>query len=173
VKLLAIDGHCGLLAAWCVLRYFRRRTSADRLIRTCGYTRRYGVFTIGLATALRDHDLEVIFHTEPDSDMKPQEKRFYQKAGALQIPILPPITVRALLANTVAGHVAIVFHNTQSGQGHFSPLLGERRGRLILPHSDGGSMTRSEFTKHWSAPEILRQCVIVKRPTKTDSLKTK
>ena len=141
-KLWAVDGHCGLLAAWCVIRHFRRRTSADRLIQQCGYTRRHGVFTIALATALNEHGLDVTFHTEPDLDMNPLERRFYQSARVLRIPVLPPISVRELLAHTAAGRVPIVFHNTPTGQGHFSPLLGERCGRLILPHSESGGMSR-------------------------------
>lgn len=161
-KLLAVDGHCGLLAAWCVIRHYQRRTSADRLIQACGYTRRYGVFTIGLATALWEHGLDVLFHSDPDPDMKPQERRFYLRARTLQIPLLPATSVTALLAHVEAGHVPIVFHDTPSEQGHFSPLLGERRGRLSLPHSDGGGMSRRQFTRWWSAPEICRQCVIVR-----------
>ena len=120
------------------------------------------MFTIALATALREHGLDVTFHSDPDPDMKPQERRFYQRARALRIPLLPPVSVRELLAHTDAGCVPIVFHDTPSGQGHFSPLVGERRGRLMLPHSDGGGMSRRQFARRWSAPEICRQCVIVR-----------
>jgi hypothetical protein len=93
-RLLALEGPCGLLAAWCVLRHFGRRTSAERLIEACGYTRRYGVFTIGLATALREHGLDVSFHSAPDSDMKPLERRLYHRAHVLQIPVLAPVSAR-------------------------------------------------------------------------------
>jgi hypothetical protein len=47
--LLETDGHCGLLAAWMVLRHFKKRVSANHLAEACGYTKRHGVFTIGLA----------------------------------------------------------------------------------------------------------------------------
>jgi hypothetical protein len=164
-KLLAVDGHCGLLAAWCVIRYYHRRTSTDQLIRMCGYTRRYGVSTVGLAVALSEHGLDVTFHTEPDLAMKGLERRFYQRARDLQIPVLPPVSLRELVAHTAAGHIPIVLHETTRGQAHFSPLLGQRRGRLLLPHSDGGSMSRGQFIKRWRAPEILQQCVIVKGPS--------
>ena len=165
-KLWAVDGNCGLLAAWCVIKHYRRRTSADRLIRACGHTRRYGVFTIALATALREHGLDVTFHSQPDSDVKPLEQKFYRRAQDLQIPVLHPVSLPELLLHTSAGHVPIVFFDTPSGQGHFSPLLGERRGRLILPHSNSGDMSRKVFSTYWNAREVLRQCVIIKGPRK-------
>jgi len=70
-SLLAADGHCGLLTAWTVLRYFGKRVSATKVIKACRYTRRYGVFTIGLATALAEHGLSVKFHTQRDPQPTP------------------------------------------------------------------------------------------------------
>src|SRR5881394_4304491 len=57
-------GLCMGIAAWCVITRYRRRTSADRLIQACGYSRRYGVFTVGLATALWERRWVVRKHTE-------------------------------------------------------------------------------------------------------------
>jgi hypothetical protein len=48
-EILGIDGHCGLLAAWSVLRHFGKRISVPKLVKACGYTKRHGVFTVGLA----------------------------------------------------------------------------------------------------------------------------
>jgi hypothetical protein len=143
-------------------------------MRACGYTPRYGVFTIALATALREHGLEITFHSDSDPDMKPLERRFYRRAQNLQIRVLPPVTLPELLGHAAAGCVPIVFYDTPSGEAHFSPLLGEERGRLILPMSDGGSMTKQQFLRYWSGPEILGQCVIVRgRPGELERCPTK
>ncbi len=161
-KLLGMEGHCALITAWCVLTHYRRRTSANRLIRVCGHTRPHGVFPVGLAVALMQHGLDVTFHTEPDPNIEPLELRFYQRAEALRLPVLPPVTVGELLAHTATGHIPIVHFDTASGEAHTTPLLGERRGRLVLSLWDQGSLSKSQFTKSWTAPKILRQCIIVR-----------
>ena len=74
-SLLDSDGHCGLLAAWTVLRYFGKRSSSARLTRACRYSRRHGVFTIGLATALAEHGLSVDFYSQQDPSPAPMERR--------------------------------------------------------------------------------------------------
>ena len=102
--LLAADGHCGLLAAWTVLRYFRKRPSAARLTKACGYTRRYGVFTIGLATALAEHGLAVQFYSQRDSRPKPIERRLYGRARRLGVAIRPATRLERLLASIDWGH---------------------------------------------------------------------
>src|SRR2546426_1160833 len=66
-ELLAMEGHCGLLAAWAVLRHFGKRISVPKLVRACGYTKRHGVFTVGLAAGLKEHGLRVSFHSDPDT----------------------------------------------------------------------------------------------------------
>ena len=66
-ELFKIDGHCGLVTAWAVLRYFRKRTSVPDLVEACRYTKRHGVFTVSLAAALKRHDLSVSFHSQRDT----------------------------------------------------------------------------------------------------------
>jgi hypothetical protein len=161
-KLLAVEGHCALIAAWCVIKHYRRRTSADRLIRMCGHTPPNGVFPVGLAVALMQHGLDVTFHTEPDPDMEPLEVRFYQRAQAMRLPVLPPVTIRELLAEAAVGHIPIVHFDTANGEAHTTPLLGEWRGRLVLSLWDESSLSKSQFAKSWTAPKILRQCIIVR-----------
>jgi hypothetical protein len=161
LRLQAIEGNCGLLAAWIVLRHFGLRTSCTSLIGSCCHTRRYGVFTIALASALQERGLRVTFHSDPDPDIKPLERRFYRKARRLGISVLPSQSLSALLRHVRAGRVVIVFYDTPEGQGHFSTLLGERHGELVLPHADSGRMPRAAFLRAWRAPGIARQCIVV------------
>ena len=53
-----MDGHCGLIAAWQVLLHYGRRVAPARIASACGYTKRHGVFTIGLAAGLKALGLE-------------------------------------------------------------------------------------------------------------------
>ena len=159
--LAMLDGNCGVLAAWGALKHFRRRTSADRLIRACGWTRRHGVFTIALATALHEHGLGVSVHSDRDPNPKPLERRYYRKARRLKIPLLPAIPISSLAAHVRAGRLPILFHDTPSGQGHFSPLTRQHRGILTLPYSEGGRMRSTQLARMWNAEGIFRQCVLV------------
>lgn len=161
--LLALDGHCGLLAAWQVLRHFSRRVPASRIVPACGYTKRYGVFTIGLAAGLADLGLDVAFHSEPDPRVRAPERSCYSRARALGIPIEGALSLDQLLLTRRRRAVPIVFYDTPSGEGHFSPLIGERHGRLQLPLDDDRTVRRDDFLRRWVGPDVLRQAIIVTR----------
>lgn len=163
VEILEIDGHCGLIAAWSVLRHFRRRVSVSRIISSCRHTKRYGVFTVNLAAGLKELGLQVSFHTEDDDDIGDFEKRGYDRARRLGVSVNPPVDLTALLRQRRFGRVPIVLYNMPSGSGHFSTLLGARGNVLHLPLADNGRMPMEEFLSAWSAPKILRQCVVVWR----------
>lgn len=159
-EVLEMDGHCGLLAAWSVLRHFGKRVSVPRLVRACGHTKRHGVFTVGLAAALREHGLRVSFHSDPDHHIGGFEKRCYARARRMGVIAEPALELSAVLSELKRGRIPIVFYNTDSDIGHFSPLLGVRNGVLRLPLADGGKMSEQDFLVKWSEPDILRQCVI-------------
>jgi hypothetical protein len=159
-QLIRIEGHCGLLAGWMVLRYFGKRVSAANLIEGCMYTERHGVFTVALATALKEHGLGVSFHSDPDERIGGFERRCYAKARRVGIVAKPALELPALITARKRGAIPIVFYNTESNNGHFSPLLGARNGYLRLPLAESGKMTESDFVSRWSEPEVLRQCVI-------------
>lgn len=160
-ELFKIDGHCGLVAAWAVLRYFRKRTSVPNLVEACRYTKRHGVFTVSLAAALKAHGLSVSFHSQRDAHIGGFERRCYGYARRLGIVAQSQLDLSEVLQRRKDGKIPIVLFNTPENNGHFSPLLGSRKGRLILPLADGGKMPESTFIARWSAPDILRQCVIV------------
>jgi hypothetical protein len=160
-ELLAIDGHCGLLAAWSVLRHFGVPAEVPRLVQGCLYTKRWGVFAISLATCLKVHGLQVSFHSDPDDDIGWWERRGYADARRVGLQMGPALDVQALLRERKRGNVPIVIYSTPFDSGHFSPLLSMRRGVLCLPLADGETMHSSEFLTRWSAPGILRQSVVV------------
>jgi hypothetical protein len=159
-ELLEIDGHCGLLAAWTVIRHFGKPTNVPKLVKTCRYTKRYGVFTVSLATCLLEHGLLVSFHSDPDSDIGEFERRGYVRARRLGLQIGPALDLPALLCERRRGRVPIVIYNTSSDAGHFSPLLSLRHDVLRLPLADGGTMLASKFLARWTDPGILRQSVV-------------
>lgn len=160
-RLWEVDGNCGLLVAWVACRHFGVRVSSSTLIKACGHSRRYGVFTIALATALQERGLDVTFHSDPDPDIISVERRFYGKARRLGIPLRSSQPLRILLKHVQDGHLVIVFYQIPGGHAHFSALLGERRGRLLLPQSGSGGMPRDLFLRAWRAPGILRQSLVV------------
>ena len=124
------------------------------------YTKRHGVFTVALAAALKEHGLNVSFHSDPDERIGGFERRCYAKARRVGILAKPALSLPALISAWKHGAIPIVFYNTESNNGHFSPLLGSRNGQLRLPLAESGRMAESEFVTRWSGPEILRQCVI-------------
>lgn len=162
-ELLAMEGHCGLLAAWAVLRHFGKRISVPKLITACGYTKRHGVFTVGLAAGLKEHGLRVSFHSDPDAHVGGFEKRCYARAHRLGVLSGPALDLPTIFRERKRGRIPIVFYNTPSNVGHFSPLLGIQDGELRLPLADGGKMSQVDFLDGWTEPEILRQCVITSR----------
>jgi hypothetical protein len=162
-ELLEMEGHCGLIAAWMVLRYFSKRVSVPKLIADCSYTKRHGVFTVGLAAGLKMHGLAVSFHSDPDIHVGGFERRCYAHARRLGIFPKSALSLEGVLHERRCGRIPILFFNTASNVGHFSPLLGVRNGVLRLPLADGKKIPESDFLDRWSEPDILRQCVIVSR----------
>ena len=158
---MEVDGHCGLLAAWMVLVARAKPFLAPELIRACRHTKRHGVFTVSLAAALSEYGLTVQFHSDPDPEIGGFERRCYARARRVGIVAQPALAVEQLLDLRRRGCVPVVLFNTDSDLGHFSPLIGETDGTLLLPLADRGNMSIDEFLIRWSAPGICRQCVIV------------
>jgi hypothetical protein len=163
LALFALEGNCGLMSVWLLLRHFHRRTSSERIIRLCRYSRRQGTFTIGLAIALREHGLRVTFHTDKDPAPMPIERRLYKTASKLGIVVEDALKVSEILDRVRCGEVAIVSFDTDDGDGHFSPLIGAKGRRLVLPYTENGIMDVEEFESRWTAPAICRQCILAVR----------
>lgn len=159
-ELIELDGHCGILAAWSVLAFFGKPIAVPKLIKACRHTKRHGIFAVALGAGLKELGLEVAFHTDPDKSICGFENRCYSRARQMGLEPEPAVNLSTLLRERRCGRVPIVLFNTDSGSGHFSPLLGMRKGNLRLPLAEGGEMTTRQFLRRWSAEGILRQCII-------------
>jgi hypothetical protein len=72
----------------------------------------------------------------------------------------PALELSAIALALHRGCIPIVLFNSESGIGHFSPVLAIRKGRIILPLADEEEIPKKRFIARWTEPEILRQCVI-------------
>jgi len=156
-----LEGNCGPVAVWMVLRHFRKTANSQHIIRACRHTRKNGTFTIALAVALRESGLHVEFHSDRDLHQHRLEREMYRRAKTLGIAVRGALTVQKLTAALRSGRIAVVYFNADERTGHFSPLTSVRRGRLILPNTERGSMLIDEFETKWNGPDICRQCILV------------
>jgi hypothetical protein len=162
IGLPRIEGPCGLVAAWQVLRHFQRRATVRRIALECGHTVKHGVFTVGLAAGLQSLGLDVEFFSDPDLEIGFTERRCYSRALRAGVCFSGPPDLTALLRASRGGAVLVVFFDTPSGKGTFSPVTGLRKGRLLLPLADEGDLPLSVFKRRWAAPRVLRQAVLVR-----------
>lgn len=162
LEIQVLDGNCGVLTAWGVLKHFRKRTSARNLIETCGFSRA-GIYMIGLAVCFRKHGLNVEFVSEPDPFKTSVEKRFYTQAEKIGVEFRDAIGVDILLAELTRGRIPIVLYDTSNGEGHITPVLGAENSKLIVPYTDEGTIGLRDFLKGWKTPKILRQALLVWR----------
>ncbi len=139
---------------------FGKRVSTHALTEDCRYTKRHGVFTIGLATCLKVHGLQVSFHTDPDPAIGGYERRCYAQAAKLGILPRPAIDLPALVLAVRHGDVPIVLFNSETGVGHFSPLVGFRNRKVELPLADEEAIPKKRFLARWTEPGINKQCII-------------
>jgi hypothetical protein len=56
---------------------------------------------------------------------------------------------------------AIVYLAGTDGGGHFSPLVGFRRGRVVLPYTEDAGLPVDVFEARWPGPGNPRQCMLV------------
>jgi hypothetical protein len=155
-----VDGHCGLVAAWAVLHHFGKSTSVPQLMSACRHTKRHGIFSVNLAAGLKELGLNVSFHTEPDNDIGGFEMRGYRRLKSLGVPVDNALEISDLLTLRRNRRIPIVLYDTASQSGHFSTFAGTRRGLLHLPLAKDRFMSTEEFLAAWTAPQILKQCVV-------------
>jgi hypothetical protein len=148
------------MSVWLVLRQLGKRVGASRIIRACRHTERDGCYGIGLALALHEFGLWVTFHTDPDPAIEPREAQCYTRARRVGIPIEPAVGLDEL-RRLVRRRPAIVYLTGSGGFGHFSPLVGFLRGRVVLQYTDDAILPIEEFEQRWSGPGYPRQCILV------------
>ena len=159
IALQAADGNCGFLAAWAVLRHFRRRVSARRLLRDCGYVSGGGAYTVALACTFHEHGLRVRFYTDPDPAIDADEQQFYARVRRYNIVVQPAATVETLLSHIAVGCAVIVLYDTSNGVPHFSILIGATAAAVQF--HDDPEISRQEFEHLWNAPGIFRQSIVI------------
>lgn len=161
--LLALEGNCGPLSAWMVLKYFRKRVSSKDLLAACHYTRLNGTYTIGLAVALRGYGLDVSFYSELDQSQSSVERSLYKKAIRNGVNFRQAITIDNLLRKINEDYISIVYFEASRGIGHFSPLIGNRNRSLLLTYTENGKMNIKKFKRKWNAAGYCRQCILIHR----------
>lgn len=157
-----LEGNCGPIVAWSVLKYFGIRVPSARIIRICRYAKKDGVFPICMAVGLAELGLDVRFHTDDDPRIQLRERTCLARAIALGIHVGQAVSLRSILS-LFPQAVPVVFYNERGDQGHFSPLLGRLGTRLVLPFANTASISERAFFRLWSAEGICRQCLIVRR----------
>ena len=161
-----LEANCGVLVAWGALRYFHKRASVTHLIKACRHTKRHGVFTIALALALKEHGLNISFHSDPDPAPERTERKCYRMAEELGITTSSGMGLDEVLSKVTPATIPIVLYETDSGNGHFSPVFGLLDGYVYLPYAETDETRRISHEKLESkrvALGIFRQCVIVSR----------
>jgi hypothetical protein len=158
--LWALPANCGPLVVWSLLRHFRRRVRTEEILSRCRWSSRFGTFTIGMALGLSELGFTVAMYTDPDPAPSVPERRLYAVARRRHLPIRPAVPLASLLDQLSPLCIPIVFYNETGGDGHFSPFLGIRRGRLDLPYANS-LLSRRAFTRRWRAGGVFRQSLLV------------
>jgi hypothetical protein len=148
------------MSVWLMLRRFGKRVGVARIVRACHHTERDGCYGIALALALHEFGLRVAFHTDPDPTIEPREARCYERARRLGIPIEPAVGLTDL-RRLIRWRPAIVYFAGTDGGAHFSPLVGFRRRRAVLPYTEDAELPVGVFESRWSGPSYPRLCMLV------------
>lgn len=159
--LRTLQGNCGPISVWMVLRQFSKRVGTARIVRACRHSKSVGCYSIGLAIGLCELGMHSVLSTDHDSSVVPAEKRLYKLAAKLEIPIEPAINL-ADLHQILLRYAIIVYYESSNGNGHFSPLTGLRNGNICLPYSEQGFLSIKRFEEVWNRPGFPRQSVLVR-----------
>lgn len=160
-----LKANCGPMVAWSVLTYFGMSASCRRIMHACRYSKQNGVFPICMALGLAELGLVVRFHTNPDPDIKSEERSCISRAIAIGLQIASAVSLRSIVSLFPAS-VPVVFYNERGDEGHFSPLLGRIGSTLVLPFANTVPISARAFSRMWNANGICRQCLIVSRGTR-------
>ncbi|ADB40812.1 hypothetical protein Slin_4834 [Spirosoma linguale DSM 74] len=92
------------------------------------------------------------------------EVECYRRAAELGIYRKEPPELNSILAKVNSSCIPIIFYNTEDDVGHFSPIVGTQGDQVLMPYTDKRTMSKVELQQRWSAPGILRQCLLVSAP---------
>ena len=156
-----LDGGCGVLATWGVLKYFNRPVDVPELITRCEYSKKDGVLAVAIALALHHYGLNVEYFSDPDPHSNELEKKLTQKASILGLGPRPSIGIEDLLNKLSTSAVSIVLYRSRIWIPHLSPLIGSTSGgELILPYGEPPQVSKEEFERQWNGERIYRTCIV-------------
>lgn len=160
-ELRVLEGGCGPVAAWQVLKSFGVNVSSSQVLEACRFESAVGTYPIGLATALAKFGLRVSFFGDLDPDPKVIERELYGEAAMLGVTFGDAISLVDVDAMTSAGAKSIIFYQADNDEhsGHFTPMLGVYYGEVVAPN-EGDGLSVAEMERRRQAPGILRQCVV-------------
>ena len=158
-ELKAIEGSCGPIAAWQVLRYFGREVIPGQLLADCRFDAVVGVYAIGLAVALAQRELRVHFYTDTDPAPSVVEQLLYADARKLGVTMHRGVSLEVLdEAICQEDGAGIILYETPQ-EAHFTPFLGLYNGELIMPN-EGDALTIEAIEMRRAAAGILRQAIV-------------
>lgn len=108
-----------------------------------------------MADTLQHFGFDVRFYSDPDPAPNELELDAYRRVSAA-----PAVPLSKLVSEVRDGASVIVSYLAPGGEGHFSPLIGAKANKLLLPYSIEGKMLRSEFCNRWRDKGILRQAIV-------------
>ena len=155
-----IAGNCGPVSLWMVLEKHGIKAAPKDIIDASRYCEEFGSFAICLAVALSEFGLSVCFHTDEDHEVQSIERACYSLANS-RISISKAKIIGGLLADIEQGKSVILSYMAGDGEGHFSPLIGEKSNKLIMAYANEEFMLKSVFNHRWRSPGILRQSIVV------------
>jgi hypothetical protein len=158
------EGNLGLLSACGVAMQFGLRPEPKSMRIDSGYSLELGVFTAGIARALHRLELDVTLFGDDDSTSRPEEAALLTELLEAGASVQPAVSIDHLASLARNRYVPILFYNSDSDLGTFSPFAGlDRKDRLKLPYDADGNtrMARDVFMEKWTSPGIFRQCVLV------------
>lgn len=158
-ELAELEANCGIYAVWMLLQHIGIDADIRQLMDVCAYNEN-GTTTIGLAVGLKKFGFHVSFYTDVDSDLQEQEKRSYEEAKNLNLPILPSILYSDIQQAFEENKFVIVYYDTLDGVGNHS-LIYDMNESEISFFDSFDAMSADVFEQQRCVEGICRQVIIV------------
>lgn len=162
-SLRALEGSCGPVAAWQVLKHFGYEIDISELLDRSQFDSEVGAYAIGLAVALAEYGLRVFFYSDADPEPGPVELALHRRAKSLGVTFRPGADLVGLDYDMGQGEgVAVLLYEANNAIPHFTPFLALQDGELVAPN-EGDGLVIGDIESRRSAPGIYRQAVLAFR----------
>ena len=159
-SLLNLEANCGVFALWMLFQHHGIEMDITEIIKACQHDCENGTFTIALAVALQKFGFDVSFHTDEDAHIDEIERRIYDEARALNIPILPALEFNEIQSVIEQGQMVIVSYDTLDDIGNQS-LIYSIDDEEICFFDSFDPMAKSLFEQQRQADGICRQSITI------------